>query len=434
MLNDVFYGSVEGGWVYPLVNGDADWPVQMGVALSVAAAALVWVSYRFVERWPLAVIGAWLVFGTGAQLVMRTLAPFPDTHVVGSPTDYFNNEARNYPPGKFLRDFRELAPHLHFHARANMAGKVLFYHVIRAVWDTPPGLLVLIIGASNLGAVLAYAIARELFRDRCAGLAALALYLFLPSKLFFLPLLNSVTPVFILFALWLFLRYLADRHPGWLIATGTALYALVLFEPLPLVTGLTFLALIGRAWTQRAIGAPHVLAIFTLIPLAFFATNLAVAQLFGYEIVSAFLFALRDATEFNIAENRPYWVWLVYNLIETLSNTGVLTSALVLGIAGTGAYRMARALGAEGWSGPRAVACEPGVCLALSVLTCLAAVDVMGVNRGETVRLWIFLGAFLLLPGAGFCARRPVALMILLTGSIVQACVGLGTRGFIMPG
>lgn len=315
-----------------------------------------------------------------------------------------------------------------------MAGKILFYHAIRGLWDTPPGLLWLIFAASNLGLVLAYAIVRELFQDRQAGLAALVLYLFLPSKLFFLPLLNSVTPTFVLLPLWLLVRYLTSRHPGWLAALGVALYALVLFDPVPLITGLTFVALIGRAWAQKTIGWKNVVAILALVPLAFFAADCVVALRYGYEIVSAFAFAYHDAKHFNATHGRSYDVWLVPNLIETLSNTGILTSALVLGIAVAALPRMAWGLWREKLRGAVTVACEPGVCLALSALASLAVVDLMGVNRGETVRLWIFLGAFLQLPVAGFCGRRPGLLIVLMTGAIMQACIGLGSRGFILPG
>ncbi len=95
MLNDRYYGSAEGGWVYPLINANVDWPIHLGVMLSVGAAVLLVVTRRFVERWPVLVVAVWLVAGTFAQREMRGLAPFPDTDIVGSRADCFNNEARN---------------------------------------------------------------------------------------------------------------------------------------------------------------------------------------------------------------------------------------------------------------------------------------------------------------------------------------------------
>jgi hypothetical protein len=177
-----------------------------------------------------------------------------------------------------------------------------------------------------------------------------------------------------------------------------------------------------------------VLAVFVVVPAAFFAADLCVYRLFGYEVVRAFLFALRDARQFNAATGRPYDLWVVQNLIDTLANTGALTAALVVGIAAVGVGRIAVAAVREGQRAAGAVAGEPALCLALSVLASLAAVDLMGVNRGETIRLWIFLGAFLQLPVAGFCARRPVLFSAVLAASILQACVGVASRGFVVPG
>ncbi len=434
MMNDVFYGSAEGGWIYPLINGNVVLPVKMGVLLSATGAFLIYHSRRCIDQFPTLVIAMWLLVATAGQATIRTLAPFPDRDAVSMGSNGFYRDAGAYPPTKFLRDFREIAPHLHFHVRANLAGKVLFYHLLRGITDSPADIAWLILGVSNLGALLAYAIVRELFNDRFAGLAALILYLFLPSKIFFFPLLNTVSPVFILLPLWLLVRYLATRKPTWLVAMGVSLYALVLFEPLPLITGLTFVALIGRAWGLHTIDWKNVVALIAVVPLGFFVTNLVVAQAFGYEIVSAFEFAYHDAKEFNVRQNRPYDVWLVANPIETLSNTGLFTSAIVFGIAGVGMFQMSRVMWAKGWRSAWAVACEPELCLAMSALASLAVVDSMGINRGETVRLWIFLGVFLQLPVARLCARRPVLLIGVLTGSIMQACVGLGSRGFVLPG
>lgn len=434
LLDDVFYGSADGKWLYPLINGNVDWPVNLGLMLSAVAAALVLLTWRYAESAPTLAVVLWLGFGSWAQAQLRDLAPFPDTDVVGSKNDCFHKESKNYPPGRFLREFHTIAPDLHFHVRANMAGKVLFYHLIRIVSDKSSTLVWLVFCASNLGAILAYAVVWELFRDRKAALAALVLYLFLPSKVFFLPLLNSVTPVFILFLLWLLLRYLAKPHFGWLAAMGAALYALVLFEPLPLVTGLVFLALIARALGVGAITRRQALAVLVLVPVAFFAVDLVVWGAFGYEIVGAFQFALHDAQEFNKQQNRPYGLWVQFNLIETLSNTGLLTSALAVGLGIAGVVRVVQGHANGGWTGVRAVLCEPGACLSLSTIATLLTVDVLGVNRGETVRLWIFLGVFLTLPVAAFCGRRPVLLCGLVFGSIMQACIGLQSRGFILPG
>jgi hypothetical protein len=325
-------------------------------------------------------------------------------------------------------------PVIHFHVRANLAGKVLFYHTLRSVTEDPNGLVWLIMGIANLGGILAYAIVTRLFDDRGAGLAALVLYLFLPSKLYFAPIMNAVTPVFILLPLWLLLRYLSDRRPVWLVLLGIALYWSVLFEPLPLVTGLTFLALMWRARMRGETDWQDNLLIVTVVPATFLAVNAVVAHFCDYEIISAFAFALEDARNFNRWNYRPYGLWVGQNLIDTFTATGPLVSALLLGIAGAGVGRIVRAARREGRKTAIGVACEPAVCLALSVVATLAVLDLLGVNRGETIRLWIFWGVFALLPVAGVCARRPRLFSAMLAAAVVQSCVGIATRTFVFPG
>ena len=73
----------------------------------------------------------------------------------------------------------------------------------------------LIVGLSNLGAVLLYILVRTLFADRfVAGLSAI-LYLFTPAKLYFFPLLNTVTPVAVLVCACLMV--------GWLNRAGSSI-------------------------------------------------------------------------------------------------------------------------------------------------------------------------------------------------------------------
>ena len=67
----------------------------------------------------------------------------------------------------------------------------------------------------------------------------------IPSKNFFFPILNTVTPVFILACLYLFLLYIDRKKAVFLWLLGGALYFLVLFEPTPLVTGIIFLGILA---------------------------------------------------------------------------------------------------------------------------------------------------------------------------------------------
>lgn len=67
---------------------------------------------------------------------------------------------------------------------------------------------------------------------------------------------------------------------------------------------------------------------------------------------------------------------------------------------------------------------------AISVL----ALDVAGINRGEVVRLWIFLACLFQIPAAYVCARlnSRVALALVLATTVLQAALGIKMIGFIV--
>ena len=74
--------------------------------------------------------------------------------------------------------------------------------------------------------------------------------------------------------------------------------------------------------------------------------------------------------------------------------------------------------------------------LCLSLLATVAVVDLIGVNRGEVIRLWIFLSCLFQIPAAYACARLDsrAAVAILLATTILQVALGTSMAGFIVPG
>ena len=68
--------------------------------------------------------------------------------------------------------------------------------------------------------------------------------------------------------------------------------------------------------------------------------------------------------------------------------------------------------------------------VAISVL----ALDIAGINRGEVVRLWIFLACLFQIPAAYVCARlnSRAALALVLATTVLQAALGIKMIGFIV--
>ena len=93
--------------------------------------------------------------------------------------------------------------------------------------------------------------------------------------------------------------------------------------------------------------------------------------------------------EFNVKAERPYSIWIWENLREFLFGAGVAQVVLVPAALMAGLWRAGR------W---KERLTDPITVVSVGVLTVLLAIDLIGVNRGEVIRLWIFLACFFQIP------------------------------------
>jgi hypothetical protein len=269
----------------------------------------------------------------------------------------------------------------------------------------------LIVLASTCGAAMVYFLAREWFGDRRAALYAFAFYVFLPARVYFLPVMNVLTPVFLLVPMCLFEVHFRTRRSWPLVAAGLSVYWLVIFEPLPLAAGPIVMAQLLRRVHLRQMGWRDVARVLVIPAITVIGVHVAMRILFGFDTLAAFQAALEDARRFNRATGRPYWLWLGHNLKDFLIHMGVGQSLLFL----AGFWTMTRD---RVWL----IAPIAGVLLLLALL---------GINRGEIVRLWIFLGVLMQLAAAQACAGHPRLFRAALAVSIVQAAVLVSAVGWI---
>ena len=78
---------------------------------------------------------------------------------------------------------------------------------------------------------------------------------------------------------------------------------------------------------------------------------------------------------------------------------------------------------------------QPLPLVTLSLLSVVLAIDLIGINRGEVIRLWIFLACLLQIPAAWVCARagrRALALVLITT--LLLSALGTANIGFVVPG
>jgi len=207
---------------------------------------------------------------------------------------------------------------------------------------------------------------------------------------------------------------------------GAALYGLVLFEPLPLVIGLLFLALVFWAIGRGEIAPGRFALQAALAICAFIIAAEAVLAVFGLDLLRAFDTIRRHALEFNDSAARPYGLWLTANLRDFAFAAGWCPIAACFGAMAYG-WRSAGS-----W---KARLAQPIVPFCIGSLAVLGAVDVIGINRGEVTRLWIFLACFFQIPAAYVCAtlNTPWALALVLFMSALHAAAGFTLIRFVVP-
>jgi len=418
-------GSGRGGWVYPFVQ-PFTWRVAIVAAGVSGLAALLALT---IERWS---PRAWtrllvlMLAGLAVEGALRTIAPVPLERVfVSDGANGFYGVSQRYTPLELLSHFNRVRLQSPLHVQSNLPGKSLLLSALQLVSTRPLVLAWILIAISTAGAWLTFAFVRELAADRRVAAHAAVLYLFVPARLAFLPLMNAVTPVFALLFAWLFMRGLRRTSIAAAVGAGIALYALVLFEPLPLVLGL-FLAIVSATCVARGeLAFARLVGQAAIITVTFIAVSETIAASTGFELVGAFHTIARHATAFNEAASRPYHVWVGANLLEFMLAMGVCPAVLLAGMI----LRPRPPDATHPWL------LQPVVATALGLLAVLLATDLIGINRGEVSRLWIFLACFCQIPAAWCCAmtNRRAALAVVVSVTAVQAAVAIAMIGFAMP-
>lgn len=157
----------------------------------------------------------------------------------------------------------------------------------------------------------------------------------------------------------------------------------------------------------------------------FVGTYVFMSAWFGFTLVSALRAVVADAAYFNLATARPYDIWAKQNLIDFLFAIGFCQLVAVPASVLDGLYTKA----------PVRLT-QPAVVIGVSLVAVLVAVDLIGVSRGEVIRLWIFLGCCFQIPAAYICARldSKLASVAVLATTFLQIVLGSSMVGFIVPG
>ena len=422
-------GSTQGGWHYPYGQRDTVTLILLVRCLvwSAGAAALLLVPAQPPGLRPWSLLLVWILMATGLQWLLRSMAPFPlETVFLSDNANSFYSVSQQHGAMEVLGQFNRIRVSAPLHVQSNMPGKLMLLYGLQLISTRTDVLPWLVIAVSNLGAILMYVFVRDLFQNRRAALFAAVLYLFLPARNFFFPLMNTVTPTTAIACGWLLVRWLRTGRTVYAALMGLGLYALVLFEPLPLVMGLLFAALVLAAIMRGEVAWDRFVGQAAVLVFVFIGTSETVTAWSGFDVVRAFRAIGTHAVEFNEGTGRPYGVWVRANLWEFAFGIGFCQAtsfgvALWSGLQGTGSWceRVTRPITA--------------VCLGL--LAVLVSVDLIGVNRGEVIRLWIFLACFFQIPTAYACATLDdrAAIVLVVAATALQAALGVAMIHFVVP-
>jgi hypothetical protein len=287
----------------------------------------------------------------------------------------------------------------------------------------------LVIALSTLGAFFLYGICVQLFQNKLVGLYAFILYALIPGKTFFFPILNTVTPVLILMCFYLFLLYIDRKKAIFLWLLGGALYFLILFEPTPLATGIIFIGILLHTLGENKLSRNQIWALLGIPALGFALVYILFRIVFSFDLLSAFQYVLKDAISFNTVDQRDYWIWLLENPKEFLFSAGIPVMVLFIYLA-SDMISQSKTLGA------RITRWPVDKIYILSLLATLLALMLLGINRGEITRLWIYLAAFFQAPAAYFLAKfkygKAMFFGIACT-LVIQTLITLQRVGFVVP-
>jgi len=426
----IVFGSSAGRWVYPYANAMVPLPFLAWLLLLPPLLALWrWTAAR-VERRPLAALAIWFVAGFFLNLAAHALAMTSLDAVIRSEANAFYDVARQYPPGRVLRDFAALSAGLPLHAGANMPGKIVLYQFLLLLTTSPRLLGYLIVALSNVPAVLLFLVLARMGVERRTALLGVVLAMIFPAKIALLPILNTVSPVFVLLALFLLVAYLRGGHAVRLWLMGGVLYATLFVEPVTLALGVVFVFVITSHALARGLAAGRLARAVAYPALAFLLVHAAVARGLDFDILATFRAQAAAAAHFNQQAGREYGTWVVANLPEFFIGAGVVPSLLLL--AGAGLF-----LG-RGFVAPSRVATairrSPGTAVLLGTCATVATLDLLGVNRGDVTRLWLFL-AVTLQGGAAIASKdlEGASAELVLAGTLLQAIVTTSMVMFVGP-
>jgi hypothetical protein len=150
--------------------------------------------------------------------------------------------------------------------------------------------------------------------------------------------------------------------------------------------------------------------------------------LFTFNFFQSFLYLLNGARNFNINDERGYWIWIIENSREFFYGAGVPVMIIFTYMVTLIFAQMKNLKAATQWSLENV--------FVISLFVNFLLVLFLGINRGEITRLWIYLAVLFQVPASVFIAKigKGTILFFLVASLLaVQGMVTLHRVGFVFP-
>jgi hypothetical protein len=281
--------------------------------------------------------------------------------------------------GNFLDDFDRIVPGAPTHIAGHPPGFVLTLHALGL--ETPAGAAALAIVVGALATPALYLLARQLFDERTARIAAL-LFVFVPTSLLY-----GATSADALYATLAVAAaaFLLGRG-RWTRLLGAALLAVASFFSYALLGAGAWAVFVQ--WRRQGLAAAVRLAL--LCAAAVVALYLALYLATGFDVLAA-IRATNQRYHDGIASVRPYLFWFF----------GSPAAFLLM-------------LGPVSWFAARSLAAREATALGLALV--IAVSVIAGYTKAETERIWLFLVPFACLAAARALPARWVPRMLIALG------------------
>ncbi|MDO8795597.1 MAG: hypothetical protein Q7J25_13365 [Vicinamibacterales bacterium] len=318
--------------------------------------------------------------------------------IVRSPlaTSYYTDALSIHSSTDFLAGFHDAS--LQLHSSTHPPGPVLFYRFWIWMFGPEAGAgagAAVIAGLAAAGVPLIYVFSGLWTADPKERVTVAALYSLLPGLVLMYPEFDQVYPLFSMGIIYAWVRAVTG-DPRWAVVLGVLLCTAVFFAYGLLTLG-AFLAIHAALQVARKGDAPEALrriARTSAIALGVWCVLLLLLRTTtGFRPLASFLHALAAHEAGAGGHGRPWLACVIFDPYDFVLGAGILALPL------TWVYCERIVRTGRDWTEEER--------LSLIGLAVVGIVDLSGLLRAETARVWLFLQPLLLLPAGLALARLP---------------------------